>query len=92
MDWKVFVSTFGVIFLAELGDKTQMTALALGAGRPEKAWSIAAATSVALVAAALLGVFAGKYLGAWIDPKWLRIGSGCLFLTFGALMLFDRMP
>ena len=91
MDLKVFFATFVTIFLAELGDKTQLAAFGLGASSTDIK-AVLLGTFVALLLASMLGVFAGKYLGQFIDPKWVRVSSGSLFILLGALLLFDKMP
>lgn len=81
MDSAVFATTFGIIFLAELGDKTQLTAMALATRYPWKKvfFGIAAAFALLNVAAVLLG----SLLFAVIPLFWIKIVSGLLFLFFG---------
>lgn len=91
MEWKAFVSTFSLIFLAELGDKTQLTAMGLSAtGRHP--WAILWGAILGISLATILGVLAGRLLGTWLNPTYLRLGGGLLFITFGVLMLLDKMP
>lgn len=82
MDWKVFLSTFGMIFIAEMGDKTQFAALAASAGN-KSTLSVLLAVISALALAGLLGVIAGKLIGAVIDPKYIKWISGPLFIAVG---------
>ncbi len=94
MDWKLFVTTFVAVFLAELGDKTQLATLAL-AGDSRKPWVVFAASSLALVTAAGLGAAAGGLLGKWIPEAWVRRGAAILFLVVGVWLLvaeFRRSP
>jgi Ca2+/H+ antiporter, TMEM165/GDT1 family len=86
MDWKLFLMTFGTVFVAELGDKTQLATLAL-AGDSRKPWVVFGASALALVAAAGLGAAAGGLLGKWIPESWIRRGSAVLFLAVGAWIL-----
>jgi putative Ca2+/H+ antiporter (TMEM165/GDT1 family) len=87
MDWKLFAVTFGAVFLAELGDKTQLALMAF-AGDSRKPWVVFAASAIALVAAAATGVAAGTLLSRWISPASMRRGAAVLFVLIGAWMLF----
>ncbi|MEY4775170.1 MAG: hypothetical protein RIT40_2205 [Planctomycetota bacterium] len=87
MDWKIFGTVFGTVFLAEIGDKTQlatMTFAAQGGGK----WTIFMASSVALIAAAGIGVLAGSLLSRWIDPVMLTRLAGVAFVLIGAWTLW----
>ena len=91
MDWKIVLSSFGIIFVAELGDKTQLTTIGLTANS-HATCSILLGSVLGISFATILGVAVGKLMAQWLDPNWLRLGGGCLFLVFGALMLLDKMP
>ena len=87
MDWKIFGTVFGTVFLAEIGDKTQlatMTFAAQGGGK----WTIFMASSLALIAAAAIGVLAGSLLSRWIDPVMLTRLAGVAFVLIGAWTLW----
>lgn len=91
MDWTAFASAFSLIFLAELGDKTQLTAMSLSAtGKSTTPILLGAVLGISL--ATVLGVAAGRLLGAWLNPDYLRLGGGLLFIAFGVLMLMNKMP
>ena len=81
MEQTIFISTFGLIFLAELGDKTQLTAIALALRYPwQKIFvGIAAAFFVLNLAAVLVG----KVLFLLLPIFWVTLVSGLLFLYFG---------
>ncbi|MCP4915028.1 MAG: TMEM165/GDT1 family protein [Oligoflexia bacterium] len=89
MDWKVFASTFAMIFIAEMGDKTQFAALAASAGS-KSTFSVLLAVVLALSAAGVLGVIAGKYLGNFIDPQNLKWVSGPLFVGVGLWIMLSK--
>ena len=89
MDWKLFALTFGTVFLAELGDKTQLAALAFTSDS-RKPWTIFLAASLALVIVTAVGVAAGTLLGRWVNPAWLRRGSAVLFIAIGAWILVSE--
>jgi putative Ca2+/H+ antiporter (TMEM165/GDT1 family) len=86
-DWKLFATTFLTVFLAELGDKTQFAALGLAAGAPRlrEVW---VAVVLALSVAGTLGVVAGKWLAAWVNPGVLRWVSGFAFIAMGLWVLY----
>lgn len=84
--WATFATAFAAVFVAELGDKTQLAALGLSAsGRPPLA--VLAGSVVALSLASALAVGAGRLLTKAIDPRWLHYGGAALFLIIGAAML-----
>jgi len=90
MNWQLFFSTFSVIFIAELGDKTQLAVLARTAGESSP-WTIFFAAATALILATGIGVLAGSLLNQFISPRVLKIAGGVLFLAFGAYMLHDAV-
>jgi putative Ca2+/H+ antiporter (TMEM165/GDT1 family) len=89
MDWKLLFSTFGVVFLAELGDKTQLATLALTASSRSKLPVLIGSAS-ALVVTSVLAVAAGTAIGKAVPAIWLRRGAGALMLLLGALLLLQR--
>ena len=86
MDWKLFVSTFAAIFIAELGDKTQLATLSLAAGGSSR-WVVFAGSALALVATSAIAVLVGEGLSRTIPQIWVRRGAGVLFLVLGVLFL-----
>jgi putative Ca2+/H+ antiporter (TMEM165/GDT1 family) len=89
MDWKIFLSTFVTIFLAEMGDKTQFAALA-ASSNTKSTWSVLVAVVMALALAGTLGVFFGKILGALVSPQFLKYCSGSLFIAVGLWVIFSK--
>lgn len=81
----VFLSSFGIIFLAELGDKTQLTAMALATRHPWKKIFIGIALAFALLNVG--AVLVGKLLFAFLPLFWIKLVSGGLFLFFGVSTL-----
>lgn len=90
MDWKLLTSTFVAIFLAELGDKTQLATMGLAAGDKSK-WSVFLGSCLALVASSAIAVLLGDVLQRWIPAHWIRRGAGLLFITMGILFLTSRV-
>ena len=87
MSWKIFMATFWLVFLAELGDKTQLAVMLQSAvhGRATVFW----AASIALVLSTLLGVFVGGVLSKMVSERVIHGVGGVLFLVFGAMMLWS---
>lgn len=88
MDLNAFGSTFGLIFLAELGDKTQFAVMTLCARHPWR--RVLAGTALAFTALNLLAVAAGRVLSRLADPVWVQGGAGALFIAFGIWTLMAK--
>ena len=86
MDWKTLLSTFGAVFVAELGDKTQLATLSMSAGSRAK-WSVFAGSALALVATSAIAVLAGTAVTRYVSPMWLRRIAGGVFIVLGVLFL-----
>jgi putative Ca2+/H+ antiporter (TMEM165/GDT1 family) len=86
---RTFIATFGAVFLAELGDKTQLATMALSgaASGPKGRLVIFLAAASALVATSALGVAGGALVGRWLRPQVIERLAGVLFLVLGVLML-----
>ena len=78
----VFLTTFTTVFLAELGDKTQLAALLLSAesGRPVLVFFGA---SMALISSSLVGVVLGRWLSRVLPPQQLERLAGILMVALG---------
>lgn len=88
MDWKLFASTFVAIFVAEMGDKTQLATLSLSATGSR--WVVFAASATALVATSLVAVLAGEVVARHVPPLWIKRAAGGIFVAMGLLFLFGR--
>ncbi|MBO0349244.1 TMEM165/GDT1 family protein [Phormidium pseudopriestleyi FRX01] len=86
--WSVFASTFVTIFLAELGDKTQVATLLMTA-ESQSPWIVFAGAGSALVATSLLGVLLGRWLASRISPKTLEKSAGVVLLVVSAMLVWD---
>ena len=84
MDWKVFVTVFGTVFLAELGDKTQLATVLFAAKSTSSLWMIFWAASAALVLTSAIGVAAGAVVSQHLDPRYLSYAAGVGFIAIGA--------
>ena len=89
MNWPTLFSTFVAVFLAEMGDKTQLATMSLAAGK-EARWSVFAGSALALVLTSLIAVLLGDLITRAIPPRWIRRAAGILFVVMGLLFLFGR--
>lgn len=84
----VFFSTFVTIFLAELGDKTQVTTLLMSA-ESQSPWMVFSGAALALVTTSLLGVLIGRWLANRLSPKSLETAAGAALLLVSVSLLWD---
>lgn len=89
MDLKVFFTIFAVVFLAELGDKTQLATMLFAADKEVSKLTVFAAASAALVLASAIGVLAGSLLSAYISEQMLAYIAGTGFMLIGGYMLYQ---
>ena len=83
MDLKILFVVFGTVFLAELGDKTQL-ATVLFASRPEVSLvTVFVGASLALILSSLLAVAAGSVISQYVDPRYLSFIAGAGFIIIG---------
>ena len=87
MDLKLVGSTFVAVFLAELGDKTQLATFSLAAGGNSRL-SIFIGSAAALIATSAIAVLAGEAVARAIPAHWLKRGAAVAMLAIGAWMLF----
>lgn len=84
MDYKLFITVFGTVFLAELGDKTQLATMLYSADKPGAKWVVFGAAASALVLACAIGVLAGSTITKFVEPKMLQMIAGVAFVLIGA--------
>lgn len=85
-----YVAIFVGVFLAELGDKTQLTTLLAATTPGLSPAGVFAAAAGAFVLSTLLAVLVGSRLGHWLPPRHLRVIAGVGFLAIGAWLLATR--
>lgn len=91
MNWKLVTLAFGLLFLAELGDKTQLAVFTLVAQHKDP-WSVFIGASVALILVTLLGAFFGQVVTRYVPTVYLQVGAGLLFFGIGVLVLWRAIP
>ena len=88
MDWKIFVTIFASVFIAELGDKTQLATMLFAADKDVSKFTVFIAASFALIVATALGVLAGSLLSSYINEKYLHYIAGFGFIVIGVFTLY----
>jgi len=89
IDWKVFFTIFGSVFIAELGDKTQLATMLFAADKDVSKWMVFASASIALIFATAMGVLVGTMLSQYIDERVLTYIAGIGFIAIGCFTLYN---
>jgi putative Ca2+/H+ antiporter (TMEM165/GDT1 family) len=89
MDWRVFATVFGTVFLAELGDKTQLATVLFASKGATSLWTVFIAASAALVVTSAIGVAAGAVVTQFVNPKYLSYAAGVGFVAIGAWTIYQ---
>ena len=90
MDFKIFIATFGVIFIAELADKTQLIGLCLS-GKTGKPFLVWAGSVMAYIVVTALTVIIGASLGKCLKLEVIKYVAGSLFIVAGMLILLGKL-
>ena len=85
----IFATTFLTIFLAEIGDKTQLSTLLMSA-QSHSPWVVFLGSATALVMTSLLGVVLGSWIASRLSPKTIEKAAGIMLLLI-SLMLFSDL-
>ena len=89
MNWTVFVTIFASVFIAEIGDKTQLATMLFAADKEVSKYTVFFAASAALIVASALGVLAGSLLAEYINEKYLHYVAGVGFIGIGVFTLYN---
>ena len=90
MNLTVLLSTFATVFLAELGDKTQLATVAIS-GTSNRPFAVFVGSSSALVLASLIGAIAGGSLSNVVPADWLQLLASLGFLGIGVKLLWPLL-
>lgn len=90
LDWRTVFSAFTLVFLAELGDKTQLSTMMLASSK-KAPWSVFVGAALALVLSSFIGVLVGDTLYKFIPPNFIKILAGGGFLVIGILILLGKI-
>lgn len=83
MDLKVLLTVFAAIFIAELGDKTQLATLLFAADKQVSKLTVFAGASLALICASAIGVLAGGIISNYVSERFLHYIAGAGFIAIG---------
>jgi putative Ca2+/H+ antiporter (TMEM165/GDT1 family) len=86
MDLKIMLTTFVMVFLAELGDKTQLATFCLSADCDSNV-SVFLGSAVALVLSALIAVLLGATVSRWVPAVYIKLAAGSFFVLVGVWTL-----
>jgi putative Ca2+/H+ antiporter (TMEM165/GDT1 family) len=90
INWQVLGSAFLMIFLAELGDKTQLSTFAF-ASQSKSPLSVFLGASLALVLSSLIGVALGGLIGRFVPERVMKVLAAVVFLGFGVWTLIEAI-
>ena len=89
MDLKVLATVFAAVFVAELGDKTQLATVLFAADREVSKLTVFVGASLALIAASALGVLAGGFVAEHVSEQLLKYVAGAGFIAIGLWTLLS---
>lgn len=90
MDWKIFLTAFGTIFLAELADKTEFAVFSL-VSKTKSPWTVFWGAMLAFGLATLIAVLLGEVVAKFIPVNILRFISAGIFILIGILTLLGKL-
>ena len=88
MFWQTFITVFTTVFLAEIGDKTQLATMLFATNKEVNLAHVFVGSAVALVVASALGVFAGSLMGEYIPERLLHYAAGLGFVVIGIWTIY----
>jgi putative Ca2+/H+ antiporter (TMEM165/GDT1 family) len=88
IDWKILGVVFVSVFIAEMGDKTQLATMLFAADKEASKWTIFFGASVALVATSAIGVLVGSVVSEYVNEKYLHFAAGAGFIIIGVWTLW----
>ena len=88
MDLKLFLSVFTMVFVAELGDKTQLATFLFSADKTASKLTVFLGAGAALLLATVIAVLAGTFLSGYINEKYLHYAAGGGFIIIGLWTLY----
>ena len=87
MDLKLIATVFLTVFIAELGDKTQLATMLFAADKAVSKWAVFLGASLALILASAIGVLAGSLISTWVSEKQMQVIAGIGFIGIGVWTL-----
>ncbi len=83
MEYKVLITVFSAVFIAELGDKTQLATMLFAADKEVSKWTVFLGASLALIVASAIGVLAGGAISHYVSERQLSYVAGLGFIGIG---------
>ncbi|MCW5600383.1 TMEM165/GDT1 family protein [Nitrosomonas sp.] len=83
MDYKILLTVFATVFIAELGDKTQLATMLFAADREVSKWTVFIGASLALILTSAIGVLLGSVISSYLSAKHLHYIAGAGFIAIG---------
>lgn len=90
VDYRVLLTVFGAVFIAELGDKTQLATMLFAADKEVSKFTVFVGSSLALIVASAIGVLAGGLISEYISEKLLHTVAGIGFIGIGLWTLLNH--
>jgi Ca2+/H+ antiporter, TMEM165/GDT1 family len=90
MNWRILLTTFGIIFLAEMGDKTQLAAMTMAA-ETKQPWMVFIGASLALTCVSALGIAVGAIISNYLPLEWIKRIAAFSFILIGILVLSGKL-
>jgi putative Ca2+/H+ antiporter (TMEM165/GDT1 family) len=90
MDLKLFLTTFATLFVAEIGDKTQLACISLAA-KSHKPWTVFLGASTALVLVTLVAILFAQIITQFIPENVIKKVSASMFMIISVLMFMDKV-
>jgi len=87
---KIFMTVFATVFVAEIGDKTQLATMLFASESKSSRWIVFAGSALALVLAAGIGVLVGGQLERFVSPRTLKLVAGIGFVAIGIWTMASR--
>lgn len=95
MEWKMLLTVFATVFVAEMADKTQLVTMLFATDKAVSKWAVFAGSASALVLTSAIGVVAGALLSQFVSVKAMSLVAGLAFILIGAWTLYHgvyRLP
>ena len=88
MDWKILATVFASVFIAELGDKTQLATMLFASDKEVSKLTVFVGAALALVVSSAIGVVAGSIVSQYVSARQLQYLAGIGFIAIGVWTLF----
>jgi putative Ca2+/H+ antiporter (TMEM165/GDT1 family) len=88
MDFKILATVFVSVFVAELGDKTQLATMLFASEKETSKLTVFAGAALALIVTSAIGVLAGAAISQYVSEKTLKFLAGIGFIAIGVWTLF----